>query len=418
MLAGTAQAQLTGSGEPLDSIVAVVNEGIVLQSELDTQVQSIVRRLQDDGQQIPPMNVLRDQVLERLIVNRIQLQRAERMGIRISDEVLNNALADVARRNNIAFTQLPEIMASQGIDYAVYREDMREQLVTEQLRQIEVLRRIGVSEREIQQCLTRSEESFGANAEFNLSHILIGVPGSATREQFDEAEREARALYQQLQDGEDFARLAITYSDSQTSLEGGALGWRGGDQIPTLFSGAIREMSAGDVSEPIRSASGFHIIRLNEVRGSVGRSEINQTQVRHILVTPNEVLDDAAARQKIEDLRSRIIGGEDFADLAKLNSDDPGSGNLGGDLGWTNPGTFVPEFVQVMDKLEVGDLSEPFRSRFGWHILEVTGRRVYDNTEEMRRNQCVASMRNARLGEETELWLRRLRDEAYVDKRS
>ncbi|MEM7611635.1 MAG: peptidylprolyl isomerase [Pseudomonadota bacterium] len=401
----------------LDAVVAIVNDGVVLKSELDAQIDVIVTRLRESGQPMPPMSELNDQILERLIVNRLQLQRAARMGIRVSDEILNNALADVAQRNQISFDQLPQVMADQGLSYAVYREDMREQMIMDQLRQIEVFRRINVTERELQQCLARNADSFGANAEFNLSHILIGVPGTATAAQFSEAEAKAQRIYEQLQEGADFASIAVTNSDSETGLDGGTLGWRPGTQIPTLFADAVKEMQDGDVAEPIRSSSGFHIIRLNETRGVTGRSEVEQTQVRHILIQPNEILDDAAAKQKLEDIRARILNGEDFSDLAKLNSDDPGSGNLGGDLGWTQAGTFVPEFTEVVDQLEINEMSDVFRSRFGWHIMEVTGRRIYDNTEEVRRGECGMSLRNARVGEETELWLRRLRDEAFVEKR-
>ena len=415
--ADRASAQSADSSILLDKVVAVVNEGVVLQSELDAQYAAISERLQESGQPPPPTDVLRDQVLERLIVNRLQLQRAERMGIRVSDAMLNNALSEVAARNNIPFEQLPEVMASQGLSYSLYREDMREQMVMDQLRQVEVFRRISVTEREIKQCLARGEESFGANAEFNLSYILVGVPAAATAAQFAEAEAEANSVYERLQDGADFAAMAVANSDSENGLDGGGIGWRRGDQIPTLFVDAVRSMNDGDVYEPIRSSSGFYLIRLNETRGVTGRSEIQQTRVRHILIQPNEILDDAAAQQKLEDIRDRILAGEDFSDLAKLNSDDPGSGNQGGDLGWTTSDIFVPEFTEVVESLELNQLSDVFRSRFGWHVLEVMGRRIYDNTDEVKRNECAMSLRNARVGEETELWLRRLRDEAFVEKR-
>lgn len=412
------QAQSADTSELLDRVVALVNDGVVLQSELDAQFRTISERLSASGQPMPPENVLRDQVLERLIVNRLQLQRAERMGIRVSDAMLNNALADVARRNEIPFEQLPAIMSQQGLSYAVYREDMREQMVMEQLRQVEVFRRISITERELNQCLARSEESFGANAEFNLSYILVAVPAAATATQFREAEAEAGDLFERLEQGEDFAALAIANSDSENGLEGGGIGWRGGDQIPTLFVDAVREMKDGDVSPPIRSSSGFYLVRLNETRGTTGRSEIEQSRVRHILIQTNEILDDAAAQQKLQTIRDQILSGEqDFSDLAKLNSDDPGSGNLGGDLGWTTTDIFVPEFTEVVQSLEINELSEVFRSRYGWHIVEVTGKRIYDNTAEVKRNECAMSLRNARVGEETELWLRRLRDEAFVEKR-
>ncbi|MEL6869214.1 MAG: peptidylprolyl isomerase [Pseudomonadota bacterium] len=412
-----APAQDVASGELLDRVVAVVNEGVVLQSELDIQVKTITARFRETGQPMPPADVLRKQILERLIVDRLQLQRAERMGIRVSDEMLNNALADVANRNGIPFEQLPQVMAEQGLAYSVYRQDMREQMIMEQLRQIAVFRRINVTERELEQCLARNAESFGANAEFNLSYILIGVSAAASADEFRAAESKANELYEQLDNGADFAALAITNSSADNALEGGALDWLAGSQLPTLFVDAVRDMKDGDVSQPVRSGSGFYLIRLNETRGVTGRSEIAQKKVRHILVQINEILDDAAAKQKVDDIRARILDGEDFADLAKLNSDDPGSGNLGGDLGWTEAGTFVPEFDEVADSLELNQVSEAFRTRFGWHILEVTGRRMYDNTAQVRRNQCGMSLRNARLGEETELWLRRLRDEAFVEER-
>ncbi|MEJ2603299.1 MAG: peptidylprolyl isomerase [Gammaproteobacteria bacterium] len=404
-------------GQRLDSIVAVVNEGVVLESELDSQTEMILARLQEQNVQLPPPDVLRDQILERLIVDRIQLQRAERIGIRISDEMLNGAMAEVARRNNITFAELPRALQSQGIDYGVYREEMRDQLALEQLRQVDVLSRINVSDREISRCLEDLEQNVGANSEFNLSHILISVPANATAEQFREAEVAARQLYEQLRDGADFAQAAVTYSDAQNALEGGALGWRKGTELPTLFTGVVEGLSPGDIAEPIRNASGFHIIRLNDLRGALARSEVDQSRVRHILIRPDEIIDDATARQQLGELRERILAGESFADLAQLNSDDPGSAAEGGDLGWTSPGTFVPEFTEVAQSLEIGELSAPFRSRFGWHILEVTDRRVYDNTEEVRERNCIASIRAGKLEEETQLWLRRMRDEAFVDKR-
>ena len=240
------------------------------------------------------------------------------------------------------FEELPAAMASQGLSYAVYREDMREQMTIDQLRQISVYRRINVTERELRQCLERSEENSGSNAEYDLSHILIGVSAAATADESERRRSACRRCTKPFRGGADFAALALTNSDSETGLEGGALGWRRGDQLPTVFAETVTQMSAGEVAPPIRSGSGFHLVRVNDVRGTIGRSEIQQTEVRHILVQPNEVLDDAAARQKLEDIRARILDGEDFSDLAKLNSDDPGSGNLGGELGWTEPGIFVP----------------------------------------------------------------------------
>ncbi|MDH4073399.1 MAG: peptidylprolyl isomerase, partial [Gammaproteobacteria bacterium] len=235
--------------------------------------------------------------------------------------------------------------------------------------------------------------------------------------QFAEAETEARDVYEQLASGASFSEMAIRHSDGDTALEGGALGWRPGDQLPSLFFDVVGEMQAGDVSEPIRAISGYHIVRVNEIQGVTQKSEIEQTRIRHILVTPDEIIDDETARQQLEDARERILGGEDFGEVAKLLSDDPGSANGGGEMDWTGPGEFVPEFEEVANSLEIGVLSEPFRSRFGWHILEVLGRRTYDNTEDLKRSNCVQRVRNGKLANESELWVRRIRDEAFVDIR-
>jgi peptidyl-prolyl cis-trans isomerase SurA len=414
----TLGAELSTSGEMLDGVAAVVNEGVVLKSELSRQTQIIAQRAREQSLQLPPPSVLREQVLERLILEQIQLQRAERVGIQISDQMLNAAIAQVAEDNGISFEQLPELLAQDGVNYAEYRREMRKQLVLDQLRRIDVTSRISVAPREIEQCIADLEDNVVVNSEYNLSHILISVPQSATSEQFEEAETEARYVYQQLEQGADFGEMAVRYSDSETGLEGGSLGWRKGDQLPTLFSDVVGPMEAGDYSEPMRAVSGYHIVKVNDVRGVNQRSEIEQMKIRHILITPNEIIDDETAKQRLEDARAQLQSGEDFGELAKLLSDDPGSANSGGDMGWRGPGTFVPEFEQVAKELELGAISEPFQSRFGWHILEVVDRRTYDNTEDLKESNCIERIRNSKLADESELWVRRLRDEAYVDIRS
>ena len=224
-------------------------------------------------------------------------------------------------------------------------------------------------------------------------------------------------MYADLQGFADFGELAIRHSDGDTALEGGSLGWRPGDQLPSLFFDVVGNMEQGDVSEPIRAVSGYHLVKVNEIEGVNQQSTINQALVRHILVTPNQVIDDETAQQRLEDARDRIAAGEEFGEVAKLLSDDPGSANVGGEMGWTSPGTFVPEFEEVADKSDIGVLSEPFRSRFGWHVLEVMERRVYDNTEDLKESNCVQRVRNSKVNNETELWTRRIRDEAFVDSR-
>ena len=418
LLATNALAEeLSTTGVFVDGVAAIVNEGVVLKSELDRQTDLIILRATEGGMTLPPADVLQEQVLERLIVEEIQMQRAQRIGIQISDQQLNAAIGEIARNAGVKFDDMPAILAEEGIEYGEYRRDMRKQMILEQLRRIDVVQRISVSPREIDQCVDDLEDNVVVNSDFDLSHILISVAESAAAEEFAEAEAEANQVHSQLLDGADFGELAIRYSDSQTGLEGGSLGWRKGDQLPTLFSSVVDEMQAGDFSQPIRAISGFHLVKVNEIRGVNQKSEVDQMFVRHILVTPNEIIDEETAKQRLEDAYERINDGEDFGEIAKLLSDDPGSANVGGETGWTGAGTFVPEFEDVANNAEIGVVSEPFRSRFGWHILEVMDRRVYDNTEDLKQSNCVERVRNGKLTNESELWVRRIRDEAYVDTR-
>jgi len=412
-----AAEELSETGLMLDGIAAVVNEGVVLKSQLREQVEAITARAKESEMKLPPPDILEEQVLEQLIAEQIQLQRADRFGIQISDQMLNQALVRIAQQNNIPFEKLPEALAEQGIDYGPYRRNMRTQLILEQLRQIDVVGRISVAPREIEQCIANLEDNVVENSEYNLSHMLISVPDSATADDYAEAKTEADDVYQQLANGADFAEMAVRHSDIASGLEGGQMGWRKGNQLPTLFSSVVGPLSPGEFSQPIRAVSGFHIVRVNEVRGALQRSEIDQVEVRHILVTPNEIIDSETAQQKLRDAREQIVSGENFSEIAKLVSDDAGSANSGGAMGWTGAGTFVPEFEKVTNEIEIGVLSEPFESRFGWHILEVLGRRTYDNTEEMKEQNCVQRIRNSKLADESELWARRIRDEAYVEKR-
>ncbi len=409
--------ELSDTGEFLDGVAAVVNEGVVLKSQLRQQMTEIIRRAGQQGLQLPPANVLQNQVLERLILNEIQLQRAARIGLQISDQALNDSIARIATANNIAFEEMPRLLAEDGIEYAEFRRNLREEITLEQLRRIDVGQRISVSPREIQQCIADLEGNVAINSEYNLSHILISFPESATAREIAAAEAEARDIYARIQDGADFGEMAVRYSDAQTALEGGALGWMKGEQLPTLYTDVVVPMDAGDVSEPFRSASSFHVVKVNDLRSAIERSEVEQVKVRHILVTPNEIIDDDTAKQKLEDAIERIRGGEEFGELAKLMSDDPGSANSGGDMGWTSPGTFVPEFEQIVNDAEIGELSEPFRSRFGWHIVEVLDRRTYDNTEDLKESNCDLRIRNSKMEEETQQWMQRIRDEAFVDIR-
>ena len=409
--------ELSGTGSLLDRIAAVVNDGIVLQSELDQQTQMIAERIQQQGQQPPARNVLRQQVLERLVLQELQLQRADRLGIQVTDEMLNTALTDVAQRNSIQFSDLPAALEQQGVDYRAYREEMRREMTMTALRQRDVYSRIFVSPREVEQCATKRKGSPAETQEFNLGHILVAIPESASTELVAERVARAEGVYERARSGEDFAQLAIAYSDGGTALEGGALGWRKAGQLPSFAAEVIPAMQPGQVTEPIRSPSGLHLFKLLEVRGAEQAALVSQVHARHILLATNEIEDDETVRQKLSQIRERILGGESFEAVAAVTSADVASAAKGGDLDWQGPGTFVPEFEQQIDALSENEISQPFKTQYGWHIVQLLGRRTYDATDDVIRNRCVSQMRETRADEEAELWLRRLRDEAFVEYR-
>jgi peptidyl-prolyl cis-trans isomerase SurA len=408
---------ISAHGELLDRIAAIVNEGLVLKSDLDSQMDAVTKRLQEQKIDMPPQSVLRQQVLERLILQEIQIQRAKHVGLTISDEQLNSALQDIAQRNKIPFDQLPTALAAQGVGYKQYRESMRKELTLSTLRQRDVIAHINVSPRELDQYLAR-QQTTAANDEFNVSHILLSLPAAATPQQLEEIAHKAQDLAARASKGEDFGQLAIANSNSQTALEGGQLGWRKGTQLPQFILELVVKMKPGEVSEPVRTPSGFHIVKLNERRGGEAKVVVNQIHVRHILMKPNELDDDQTVRQKLSKLRDRILKGEDFAGIASTASEDPGSAPDGGDLGWSGPGTFVPEFDKEIADLKVNEISEPFKTRYGWHIVQMLGTRTYDSTDDVRRQRAFAAIRESKADEETELWLRRLRDEAFVETKT
>jgi peptidyl-prolyl cis-trans isomerase SurA len=401
-------------GELLDRIAAIVNDGLVLKSELDAQMDAVTKRLQEQKVELPSQSVLKQQVLDRLILQEIQSQHAKRVGLTVSDEQLNSALQEIASRNKIPFDQLPTALAAQGVDYKQYREGMRKELTLSTLRQRDVISHINVSPHELEQFLARQQTS-AANDEFNVSHILLSLPEAATPQQLEEITHKAQDLSARAGKGEDFGQLAIANSNSQTALDGGQLGWRKGTQLPEFILQLVTKMKPGDVSQPVRTPSGFHIVKLNERRSGEAQVIINQIHVRHILMKTNELDDDETVRQKLSKLRDRILKGEDFGGLASTNSADPGSAPDGGDLGWSGPGTFVPEFDKAIADLKVNEISEPFKSRYGWHIVQMLGTRTYDSTDDVRRQRAFAAIRESKADEETELWLRRLRDEAFVE---
>ena len=416
--------ELGAGGELLEGVAAVVDEGIVLKSELAERLALVMRTLQqrqaelpaEQRRPLPPVAVIEQQVLDQLILREIQLQRAERVGITVADDMLNEALSRVAQNLGYTLEELPTVLAAQDIDYATYRDDSRRDLLVEQLEQRDVINRIAVTPRELELCLDNADESAADAFDYNISHILIGVPANATQQDIETARARINEIHDRLEAGEDFARLAVGVSQAQTALEGGSLGWRKGAQLPTLFADHVIRMKPGEFSEPIQSSGGFQIVRLNDMRGAE-RTMVDQLRVRHILLRPNEILDEAAVQQKMLGIRERILAGDDFATIAEAVSEDTASSADGGDLGWISPGDTVPEFEQALAQLPLNELSQPIQSRFGWHLMEVLERRSHDTTDEVKREQCARQVRAAKAEEERELWARRLRDQAFVDIR-
>jgi peptidyl-prolyl cis-trans isomerase SurA len=416
--------ELGAGGVLLEGVAAVVDEGVVLKSELAERLDLIVQSLNAQQAQtppeqrrpLPPVSVIEQQVLEQLIVREIQLQRAERVGITVPDDMLNEALARIAQNLGYTLEELPAVLAAEGVDYTMYRDDSRRDLMIEQLEQRDVIRNISITPRELEQCLASSDASASDAFDYNISHILISVPANATQQDIDAARRRIEEIHDRLEAGEDFARLAVATSDAQTALEGGSLGWRKGAQLPTVFANVVVRMKPGEFSAPIQSTGGFQIVRLNEMRGAE-RTMVDQLHVRHILLRPNEILDDAAVQQKLLGIRQQIVAGDDFATVAEAVSEDPGSASEGGDLDWLSPGDTLPEFEQAIAALPLNELSQPIRTRSGWHLVEVLGRRSQDVTDEVKRQECARQIRIAKAEEERELWVRRLRDQAFVDIR-
>jgi peptidyl-prolyl cis-trans isomerase SurA len=416
--------ELGAGGELLEGVAAVVDEGVVLKSELSERLALVLENLErqqaeappEQRRPLPPVSIIEQQVLDQLILREIQLQRAERVGITVSDDMLNEALSRVAQNLGYAIEELPTVLAAQNVDYTMYREDSRRDLLVEQLEQRDVISRIAITPRELEQCLVNSDETASDAFDYNISHILIGVPANATQQDIETARTRINEIHDRLEAGEDFGRLAVATSHAQTALEGGSLGWRKGAQLPTLFSDLVIRMKPGEFSEPIQSSGGFQIVKLNDMRGAE-RMMVDQLRVRHILLRPNEILDEAAVQQKMLGIRAQIEGGDDFATVAEAVSEDPASASEGGNLDWLSPGDTVPEFEQALAQLPLNELSQPIKTRFGWHLVEVLERRSHDTTDEMKRENCARQIRAAKAEEEAQLWARRLRDQAFVDIR-
>ena len=418
LLPGRALAQtrqLSTQGQLLDRIVAIVNSGVVLQSEVDNRMKQVETELRAEGLSPPPQSVLQKQVLHNLILEHLELQQARQSGIRISNDTLNEAMKSVAARNHIPFADLPTALAQEGINYAAYRQQMRNQLAIGLLRERDVLERIVVTPREVDQFLARQAREPTSNAEFDVSQILIAVSPGATPTQLAAAKRLAEKVDRLAKSGKNFAKLAITYSDSSDALKGGNLGWRKGFDLPTFLTDVVPQLKPGEVGNVLRTASGFHIVKLDNVRLQTHKDIVEQVHVRHILLIPNAIQDAATVRERLEKIRKEILSGKvKFSVIAASVSQDPGSASAGGNLGWQSPDAFTPRFAAAIAKLKVGQISKPFQTRYGWHIAQLLGRRKFNETKEMKRLHAIEAIRASRAEEDTQLWLQRLRDDGYV----
>ncbi|WP_428608546.1 peptidylprolyl isomerase [Sedimenticola sp.] len=402
--------------QPVDEIIAVVNDDIVVRSELDSEIMKIVAQLRQQGQRLPPKAVIERQVLGRLILKKLQLEAAARAGINVGEDIVAQALNNIARNNNLSLSEFRRTLEEGGISFRNFRQNIKEEITLKKLLDQEVRRRIRVSDQEVEAYIARQADSTGERSAYHLQHILIATPEAASPEQMESARQQAESIVNKLRDGAEFADVAITESDGRQALEGGDLGWRPANQLPTIFVDLVVNMERGEISDPIRTASGFHIIRLADFKGGE-RKIVTQSHVRHILISTNEVTSNNDARTRLAQLRLRILGGDDFAALARSHSDDKSSAIKGGDLGWVTPGALLPRFEEEVAKLSPGEMSQPFRTEYGWHLAQLLERRKHDSTTEVKKAEARKAISNRKTAEESELYLRRLKDEAFIDIR-
>lgn len=410
-LAAAQRAQL------VDRIVAVVNKEVITLSELSVAMAGAERQLQRQGTPAPARPLLERQMLERLIIDRAQLQRARETGIRIDELQLDRAVQRIAENNKLTLADFRRALERDGVAFDAWREDLREQIMVSRLREREVEEKVQVSDSEVDLFLEEMKAQ-PQRAEYNASHVLVRVPEQASPERIEQARGRAQKALAEARAGADFARIAASYSDAPDALEGGALGWRSHERLPELFASALAALQPGEVSEPLRSPAGFHLLKLNERRDAGAAAPVTQTRARHILIRTSEVVSETEARRRLADIRERIVtGGADFAALAKANSDDAASAARGGELDWIYPGDTVPDFERALQDLKPGELSQPVRTPFGYHLIQVLDRRASDVSQERRRLEARKVLRERKAEEAYQDWLRQLRDQAYVELR-
>ncbi|MDH5369986.1 MAG: peptidylprolyl isomerase [Gammaproteobacteria bacterium] len=403
---------------PLDKIIAIVDDNIITQIELDERIKLISQQLKQQGSRLPSKDNLRKQILERLILEKLQLEMAKKTGIRINDEMVNSVIANIARENRLSMDKFRQVLKKDGFEFADFRENIRREVTISRLRKMRVENKVNISEQEIDNYLNQHLKGKSANDEYHLRHILIATPEAATPAQIENAQKKAEKVVSDLNEGSDFSQKAIAVSNDELALKGGDLGWRKTAQLPTFIASVASKMRKNEIHGPLRSASGFHIIKLQDKRSNRQKHIINQTLARHILIRPTQVLSQEEARLRLEGILQRIKSGGDFASLARASSDDKAAAAEGGSLGWVSPGSMVPAFEEEMNKLKPGEISDPFMTQYGWHIVQVLSRRKHDNTQQFQRSQAINLIRKRKTEEAIQDWLRRLRAEAYVDYRT
>lgn len=402
--------------KPIDSIVAVVNDQVITRHELNQRVERATQQLQARKTPLPPPGVLEKQMLERMINDRIQLQFANQTGIRVDAPMLDRALNRIAAQNNMTLEQFRAALVSEGIAFNQFRDDIRDEIILQRLREREVDNKINITESEVDSYL-QNQAAQGQEDEYNIAHILVRIPEGATTGQIQTLRARAQNVLDEAAKGTDFAQLSASYSDAPNALEGGVMGWRRNSQLPTLFAGAVEKLQPGQVSDILRSSNGFHILKLLDKRGQDTKMVVNQTHARHILIKTNEVISEDDARNRLLQIRERLVNGAKFEDLARQYSDDSTAAK-GGDLGWVSPGETVPEFERAMGALKANEISQPVQTQFGFHLIQVLERRDQDVTQERQRLLARQTLRERKIEEAQEEWLRQLRDSAYVEYRN
>ena len=400
----------------MDRIIAIVDQSVITEQELIDRTRTIIAQLEKQGTELPPENILQKQILERLIADSLQLQFAAQTGLKVDDSQLDKTIERIAEQNKLSVDQFKTMLEKDGMTMRKFREDIRNEITISRLREREVDNKLNISEGEVDNYLTTQASRGEEQDEFEVSHIMIRTPEDASPEDLEKAKKKTQEALKQLADGKTFAQVSAEFSDAPNALEGGALGWKNGSQMPTLFLDVLKGLQPGEIAKPVRSPNGFHILKLTNRRGGTSSMVVNQTHARHILIKLSEVVSEKDAKRKMDSIKERLDNGAKFEELARQYSED-GSANNGGDLGWVNPGDTVPAFEKAMNALGVGEFSEPVLSPFGWHVIQVLERRQQDMTKEASRLKARQEIRARKSEEAYQDWIHELRDRAFVELR-